>query len=68
MEPWDTLIDPLQGEVVKDLDELENYAWCGHGTLTGRRRFRPGGPGRGGSKIGPANSGQEENRVLGSNH
>ena len=31
-------LDSLQGEVVKDLEGMENYAWCGRGTLTGRRR------------------------------
>jgi putative transposase len=29
-------LNPLRAGVVKDLVELEKYAWCGHGTLTGR--------------------------------
>ena len=28
----------LRATVVKDLEELEDYAWCGHGILTGRQR------------------------------
>ena len=31
-------LNPLRAEVVKDLEELENYAWCGHGIITGRRK------------------------------
>jgi putative transposase len=31
-------LNPFRAEVVKDLEELENYAWCGHGILTGRRK------------------------------
>jgi putative transposase len=30
-------LNPLRAEVVKNLEDLENYAWCGHGILTGRR-------------------------------
>jgi putative transposase len=30
-------LNPLRAGVVKELEELENYAWCGHGILTGRR-------------------------------
>jgi len=29
-------INPLRAGLVKNLEELENYPWCGHGILTGR--------------------------------
>ena len=31
-------LNPFRAKVVKDLEELETYAWCGHGILTGRRK------------------------------
>jgi putative transposase len=31
-------LNPLRAGMVKDLEELEEYAWCGHGTLTGRQK------------------------------
>jgi REP element-mobilizing transposase RayT len=30
-------LNPFRAKVVKDLEELEKCAWCGHGILTGRR-------------------------------
>lgn len=31
-------LNPLRAGLVKNLEELENYPWCGHGLLTGRLR------------------------------
>jgi hypothetical protein len=31
-------LNPLRAGVVKTLEELENYPWCGHGILTGRQK------------------------------
>ena len=31
-------LNPFRAKVVQDLEELETYAWCGHGILTGRRK------------------------------
>jgi putative transposase len=31
-------LNPFRAGVVKNLEELENYPWCGHGILTGRQR------------------------------
>ncbi len=31
-------LNPPRTALVKDLEELEDYAWCGHGILTGRQR------------------------------
>ncbi len=31
-------LNPIRAGVVKDLEELEEYAWCGHGTLTGKQK------------------------------
>ena len=31
-------LNPLRAGIVKTLEGLEGYGWCGHGVLTGRRR------------------------------
>ena len=31
-------LNPLRAGIVETLEELEGYAWCGHGVLTGKRR------------------------------
>ena len=31
-------LNPLRAGIVKTLEELEGYAWCGHGVLTGKGR------------------------------
>jgi putative transposase len=31
-------LNPLRAGVVKTLEELESYPWCGHGILTGRQK------------------------------
>ena len=31
-------LNPLRAGIVKDLEELEGYLWCGHGTLTGKQK------------------------------
>ena len=31
-------LNPLRAGIVKTLEELEGYGWCGHGVLTGKRR------------------------------
>lgn len=31
-------LNPLRAGVVKNLEELEDYPWCGHGVLTGRQK------------------------------
>ena len=31
-------LNPLRAGTVKSMEELERYAWCGHGVLTGRRK------------------------------
>ena len=31
-------LNPLRAGIVRTLEELEEYAWCGHGVLTGKRR------------------------------
>jgi len=31
-------LNPLRAGIIKTLEELEGYAWCGHGVLTGKRR------------------------------
>ena len=31
-------LNPFRAKVVQDPEELETYAWCGHGILTGRRK------------------------------
>jgi putative transposase len=31
-------LNPLRAGLVKTLEELENYSWCGHGILTGRQK------------------------------
>ena len=31
-------LNPLRAGIVKTLEELEEYAWCGHGVLTGKRQ------------------------------
>jgi putative transposase len=31
-------LNPLRAGMVRTLEELEGYAWCGHGALTGKRR------------------------------
>ena len=31
-------LNPLRGGLVKNLEELEDYRWCGHGILTGRQK------------------------------
>lgn len=42
-------LNPLRGGLVKNLEELEEYPWCGHGILTGKQK----------------NDWQERNFVLG---
>ena len=31
-------LNPLRAGIVKNVEELEQYPWCGHGALTGRRK------------------------------
>jgi len=31
-------LNPLRAGMVKSIEELERYPWCGHGVLTGRRK------------------------------
>lgn len=31
-------LNPLRAGIVKSIEELEGYPWCGHGVLTGRRK------------------------------
>jgi len=31
-------LNPFRAGIVKSIEELEGYPWCGHGVLTGRRR------------------------------
>ena len=31
-------LNPFRAKMVKDLEELETYAWCGHGALIGRQK------------------------------
>jgi len=31
-------LNPLRASLIKNLEELEDYPWCGHGILTGRQR------------------------------
>ena len=31
-------LNPLRAGLVKDLEELEEYPWCGHGILTGKQK------------------------------
>ncbi len=31
-------LNPLRAGLVKNLDELEDYPWCGHGILTGKQK------------------------------
>ena len=31
-------LNPLRAGIVKSVEELEQYPWCGHGALTGRRK------------------------------
>ena len=31
-------LNPLRAKLVKDMDGLERYPWCGHGVVTGKRK------------------------------
>src|SRR4030066_1012604 len=31
-------LNPLRAGIVKSMEELDRYPWCGHGALTGRRK------------------------------